>query len=51
MGHHALMSENEVHNPLSLLETNVFITEPIIEPEKLSVYGSLVGPMVELVTS
>ena len=26
---------------------NVFRTRPVIEPEKLLVHGSLVGPMVE----
>ena len=31
--------------------TNIFRIGPIIEPEKLPVHGSLVGSVVELVTS
>ena len=34
-----------------MINTNVFRTRPVIEPEKLSVHGSLVGLAVEPVTS
>ena len=33
------------------LQTNVFKTRLVIEPEKLPIHGTLVGPVVELVTS
>ena len=35
---------------VSIIITNVLKTGPVIEPEKLPVHGSLVGPVVEPVT-
>ena len=33
------------------MKTNVFKIGPIIEPKKLSVHGSLVGPAIKPMTS
>ena len=36
---------------IDIVDRNVFRIGPVIKPKKLSVYSSLVGPTIELVTS
>ena len=49
MNHEVMLVVVMIHQVIILHEllTNVFRIESIIEPEKLSIYGLAIGPMVK----